>query len=98
MNLDPTRGLEIKKTRPCLILGTNILNARRRTAVVVPLSTAPQAVPPLLVPASCAGKAAVAVVDQPRAVARERLERRLGELSLADLTSVEEALRMVLEL
>ena len=77
---------------------THFLNERRRTVVVVPLSTAPQAAPPLLVPVSCAGKAAVAVVDQLRAVAKERLERRLGELSPADLTSVEEALRMVLEL
>ena len=98
VNLDPTRGSEIKKTRPCIILGTNILNERRRTVVIVPLSTGPQAAPPLLVPVDCAGKPAVAVVDQIRAVAKERLHRQLGELSPGDLIRVEEAMRIVLEL
>jgi mRNA interferase MazF len=96
--LDPTLGSEIKKTRPCLVMGTNVLNERRHTIVVVPLSTAPQAAPPVLVPVVCAGRHAVAVVDQIRAVAKERLTRHMGEVSAADLASVEDALRMVLEL
>jgi len=98
VNLDPTRGSEIKKTRPCIILGTNILNQRRRTVVIVPLSTAPQAALPLLVPVQCAGKTAVAVTDQIRAVAKERLHRPAGELAPGDLARVEEALRTILEL
>ena len=98
VNLDPTRGSEIKKTRPCIVLGTNVLNQRRRTVVIVPLSTGPEAAPPLLVPVRCAGKAATAVVDQIRAVAKERLHRRIGELSAEDLVKIEEALRTVLEL
>ncbi len=98
VNLDPTLGSEIRKTRPCIILGTNVLNERRRTVVIVPLSTAPQAAPPLLVPVVCAGKPAVAVIDQIRAVAKERLQRRIGELSSSDLASVEESLRIILEL
>jgi mRNA interferase MazF len=81
-----------------VVVGTNILNQHRRTVVVVPLSTTPQAAPPLLVPVTCAGKPAVAVVDQIRAVAKERIERRMGELSASDLLGIEEALRMVLEL
>jgi mRNA interferase MazF len=98
VNLDPTRGSEIKKTRPCIILGTNVLNERRRTVVIVPLSTAPQAAPPLLVPVQCAGKTAVAVTDQIRAVAKERLHRRAGELAPGDLARLEEALQTILEL
>ena len=98
VNLDPTLGSEIKKTRPCLVLGTNVLNERRRTVVIIPLSTGPHAAPPLLVPVGCAGRQAVAVVDQIRAVAKERLHRKLGELSPDDLVKVEEALRTVLEL
>ena len=98
VNLDPTLGSEIKKTRPCIILGTNVLNERRRTVVILPLSSAPQAAPPLLVPVVCAGKSAVAVVDQIRAVAKERLQRRVDELSPSDLDSVEEAVRTILEL
>ena len=43
VRLDPTLGSEIAKTRLCLILSTNILNERRKTVVVIPLSSSPQA-------------------------------------------------------
>jgi len=98
VRLDPTLGSEIKKTRPCLVVGTNVLNERRHTVVVVPLSSAPQAAPPVLVPVVCMGRSAVAVVDQIRAVAKERLTRQMGRISTADLAAVEDALRLVLEL
>ena len=98
VRLDPTAGSEIAKTRPCVILSTNILNERRRTVVVVPLSTSPQASPPLLIPVSCAGRNAVAVLDQIRAVSKERLERRLGELTSGDLEMIVQGLRDILEL
>ncbi len=98
VRLDPTEGSEIAKTRPCVILSTDVLNERRRTVVVVPLSTSPDSSPPLLVPVSCAGRPAVAVTDQVRAVAKQRLARRIGELSAEHLNAVEEGLRIVLEL
>ena len=98
VRLDPARGSDIAKTRPCLILSTNVVNERRRTVVVIPLSSSPQPSPPLLVPVSCAGREAVAVVDQIRAVAKERLEKRLGELTSEHLEAVEQGLRAVLEL
>ena len=98
VNLDPTRGSEIKKTRPCVVVGNNILNERRRSVVIIPLSTGPEAAPPLLVPVACGGKRSTAVVDQIRAVAKERLDRRMGELSPGDLIRLEDALRTVLEL
>ena len=96
--LDPTLGSEIAKTRPYLILSTNVLNERRRTVVVVPLSTSPHPSPPLLVPVHCAGRDVVAVIDQIRAVAKERLDERMGELAPTHLEAVEEGLRDVLEL
>jgi mRNA interferase MazF len=98
VRLDPTLGAEIKKTRPCLVVGANVLNERRRTVVIIPLSSAPQAAPPLLVLVVCGGRRAVAVVDQIRAVTRERFTRRIGEIAPQDLASVEDALRLVLEL
>jgi mRNA interferase MazF len=98
VRLDPTLGSEIRKTRPCVVAGTNVLNERRATVVVVPLSSSPPAAPPLLVPVSCAGREAVAVTDQIRAVAKRRLSRRMGALSSEDLLAVENGLRIVLEL
>jgi mRNA interferase MazF len=98
VRLDPTLGSEIKKIRPCLVVGTNVLNERRRTVVVVPLSSAPQAAPPLLVPVVSGNRKAVAVVDQIRAVTKERFTRRMSVLSPEDLATVEESLRIILEL
>jgi mRNA interferase MazF len=98
VRLDPTLGSEISKTRPCLILSSDILNARRRTVVIVPLSNSPQAQPPLLVPVRCDDRDVVAVTDQIRAVSKQRLERRLGALSPAHLDAVEQGVRDVLEL
>lgn len=98
VRLDPTRGSEIAKTRPCVILSTDVVNERRRTVIVIPLSTSPHPSPPLLVPVSWAGRKAVAVIDQIRAVAKERLEKCLGELGTEQLEAVERGLRTVLEL
>jgi mRNA interferase MazF len=98
VRLDPTLGSEIGKTRPCLVIGTNVVNQRRRTVIVVPLSTSPAAGPPLLVPVACAGRPAVLVIDQIRAVAKERFDRRIGTLSTEDLGTVEDALRQILDL
>ncbi len=98
VRLDPTLGSEIKKTRPCLVVSTNILNECRRTVVVVPLSSSPQASPPLLVPVVCNGRPAVAVLDQIRAVAKERFDCLMGSLSTDHMKAVEDGLRQILEL
>jgi len=98
VRLDPALGSEIAKTRPCLILSSNIINERRRTIVVVPLSSSPQASPPLLVPVQCGGREVVAVTDQIRAVSKERLDRCMGTLSRQELEAVEQGVRDVLEL
>ena len=98
VRLDPTLGSEIAKTRPCAILSGNVFNELRRTVVVIPLSTWPQSSAPLLVPVRCDGRDVVAVTDQVRAIAKHRLDRRLGELSSEDLKAVEQGVREVLEL
>ncbi len=98
VRLDPTLGSEIAKTRPCVIFSGNIFNRFRRTVVVIPLSRSPQSSPPLLVPVECDGQTVVAVTDQIRAVTKQRLERRIGELSADDLGAVERGVREILEL
>jgi len=96
--LDPTEGREIRKTRPCLVLTTNIANQHRRTVVVVPLSSSPTGSPPLLVPLTCEGQPTVAVVDQIRAVTKERFLRRIESITAQQLRAVEDGLRAILEL
>jgi mRNA interferase MazF len=96
--LDPTVGSEIKKTRPCVVISTSVLNQHRRTVVVIPLSSSPRGAPPVMVSVRCAGRPAVAMIDQVRAIALERLADRIELLSAEHLGAIEDALREILEL
>ena len=98
INLDPTRGSEIRKQRPCVVLSANPINRWRATPVVVPLSASPDDAPPVVVAIPSAGPDSVAVVDQIRAVDRSRFVSRKGKLSAADLSVLEIAIKRVLEL
>jgi mRNA interferase MazF len=98
VRLDPTLGSEIAKTRPCVILSGNVFNRLRRTVVVIPLSSSPEAGPPLLISVQYDGRDVVAVTDQVRAVAKQRLHRRIGALSGDDLKALEQGVRDILEL
>jgi mRNA-degrading endonuclease toxin of MazEF toxin-antitoxin module len=60
--------------------------------------TSPQPSPPILVPLECAGQRVLAVTDQIRAVTKERLSERMGEISASDLLAAEAAVRRILEL
>lgn len=96
--LDPTLGSEIRKTRPCVVVSVRVLNERRRTVIVVPLSSSPKASPPILIPITCDGRPAVAVSDQLRAVAKERLRSRLGVVAEDELAALAGGLRQIMQL
>lgn len=96
--LDPALGSEIRKTRPCVVISVKVLNERRRTAIVVPLSSSPKASPPILIPITCDGRPTVAVSDQIRAVAKERLRSRLGVVAHDELAALEDGLRQIMQL
>jgi mRNA interferase MazF len=96
--LDPTQGSEIKKTRPCVVLTHDTLNRLRKTVVVVPLSTAAKPHPPITVAVTCQGQAAVAVIDQIRAVAKHRLQSKMESLSAKDLSAITRAISTILEI
>jgi mRNA interferase MazF len=96
--LDPGQGSEIKKTRPCVVLTHNTLNELRKTVVVVPLSTEAKPNPPITVPVICQGRAAVAVIDQIRAVAKHRLQSKMETLATKDLEAITRALSTILEI
>lgn len=97
VDLDPARGSEMTKTRPCVVLSASELNAVRRTVVIVPLTTTPKPVSwPLLIEAPSAGPSSKVRVEHIRALDKSRFGRRLGRLDDEDMTKIEEALGMVL--
>lgn len=96
--LDPTLGSEIRKTRPCVVISIKVLNERRRTVIVIPLSSSPKASPPILIAICCDGQPTVAVTDQIRAVSKERLRSRLGAVTTEEMSALENGLRQILQL
>jgi len=78
--LDPTRGVEIQKTRPCLVVSPNEMNPHLRTVIVAPMTTASRPYP-TRVPVQFQRKHGQVALDQLRAVDRARLIRRLGKIS-----------------
>jgi len=75
-----------------------VLNERRRAVIVVPLSSSPKVSPPILIPVTCDGRPAVAVSDQIRAVAKERLRSRLGAVATDEMAALEDGLRQIMQL
>jgi mRNA interferase MazF len=79
VSLEPTRGREIRKTRPCVVVSPDELNGHLRTFIVAPMTTGGHPYP-FRVPCRFRGTAGHVVLDQVRTVDRERLVRRLGSL------------------
>jgi len=80
VSLSPTRGGEIRKTRPCVVVSPDELNAHLRTFIVAPLTTGAFSYP-FRVPCTFQGRSGHVVLDQVRTVDQERLVKRLGVLS-----------------
>ena len=80
VNLDPTVGHEIQKTRPCLVVSPDEMNHHIRTVIVAPLTTQGQTYPSR-VPCRFKGKAGLVVLDQIRTVDQARLMKKLGRLN-----------------
>jgi mRNA interferase MazF len=95
VDLDPTRGGEINKQRPCVIFSSNSVN-RRRNTVVVPLSSSPTVRPPVTIAVNLNGRPGVAVTDQIAAKAKERFGNRVGSLTVDEMKAIEAGLRQVL--
>jgi mRNA interferase MazF len=91
VELDPTRGSEIRKTRPCVVVSPDELNHHIRTVIVAPMTTAGQPYP-WRVTCRFRNKTGTVAVDQLRTVDRERLVQRLGALSEPTLLAVLERL------
>lgn len=80
VNLDPTVGHEIKKTRPCLIISPDEMNRFIGTVIVAPMTTKGKKYPTRI---SCSfqGKKGQIILDQIRTVDKKRLVKKLGSIS-----------------
>jgi mRNA interferase MazF len=79
IDLDPTVGSEIRKTRPCLVISPDEMNRHIRTVIVAPMTTAGKAYPTRV---SCRfqGKTGWIVLDQIRTIDKSRLIQKIGTI------------------
>jgi len=94
--LDPTIGSEIQKTRPCLVVSPDELNAHLRTVIVAPMTTGSRPAP-FRVPVSFKGKTGLVLPDQMRTLDRARLVKRLGAIDAETRTAVLRVLKSMFE-
>lgn len=80
VNLDPTLGSEIQKTRPCLIISPDEMNDHIATAIVAPMTTKGRMYP-TRVNCQFEGKEGQVVLDQIRTVDKIRLVKKIGTIS-----------------
>ena len=86
VNLDPSVGVEIRKTRPCLIVSPDEINVALQTIIVAPLTTTPPRTLPTRVPLKATPKSGLsndsyAVLDQIKSVDRRRVVTEMGTIS-----------------
>ena len=79
INLDPTIGSEIQKTRPCLVISPDEMNRYIRTVIIAPMTTSGTAYP-TRVECKFRGKQGQIVLDQIRTVDKARFVKRLGNI------------------
>jgi mRNA interferase MazF len=92
------RGVEIEKTRSCIIVSYTGVNEYRNTVVVVPLTTGSREAPPIIITIASVGNNSKAVCDQIVAVDKRRVGEKVGSLTQKELAYFEECLRKVLGL
>ncbi len=87
VNLDPTIGSKIKKTRPCLVISPDEMNRYINTVIVAPMTTKGRDYP-TRVACKFQGKQGQIVIDQIRTVDKARLIKRVGKIDAQTETKV----------
>ena len=94
VNLDPTVGSEIRKTRPCVVVSPAEMHGHLRTLIVAPMSTKSRSAP-FRIGVTHGGKKGLILLDQVRAVDKVRLVKKWGAVPPKTLTAALSALREV---
>jgi mRNA interferase MazF len=94
IDFDPSRGAEIKKTRPAVIVSPDSMNNNLQTVIVAPLTSTIRGYPSRVL-ATFDDKGGEIVLDQLRCVDKTRLKRKIGELETFEAEAVCEVLALM---
>jgi mRNA interferase MazF len=92
VNLDPTIGSEIKKTRPCVVISPNEMNKYLRTIVIAPMTSSSKKYP-TRVKVKHDNKTGWIVLDQIRTIDRQRIIKVFGELQDLEIQELKSVLK-----
>jgi len=95
INLNPTIGNEIKKTRPCLVISPNEMNKYIATVIIAPMTTKSHDYPSR-VPVTFQDRQAWIVLDQIRTVDKRRFIKRIGKIDSKTIARVKRVLSEML--
>ena len=92
INLDPTLGSEIQKTRPCVIVSPNEMNKYLNTIVISPMTSSLKEYP-TRIPVNHNDKKGMIAIDQIRTVDKKRIIKLLGKLNKAEIKMTKEVIK-----
>ena len=92
VNLDPTKGSEIKKTRPCLVISPNEMNKYLRTVVIAPMTTEERSYP-TRIKINYNKKKGAAAIDQIRTIDKSRIIKSLSSISQKEIDQCKAVIR-----
>ncbi len=102
IEFDPTRGSEIKKTRPAAVVTNNLANEFSPVITIIPITSQNlnkiRVFEVLITSAVGLKKASKAIVAQIRTVDRSRIQKKIGHISPSDIKKIDLALRLHLDL
>ena len=92
VNLDPTLGSEIQKTRPCVIVSPNEMNKHLKTVVICPMTTNTKEYP-TRVAVNQDGKSGMIIIDQIRTIDKSRIQKVIGKLNKTEIKMCKEVIK-----
>ena len=95
VNLDPTIGHEIKKTRPCLVISPDEMNDNIQTVIIAPMTTKSHRYP-TRVPVTAQNKKGWIVLDQIRTIDNQRLIKKIGKINSETIKEVKSIIKEML--
>jgi mRNA interferase MazF len=91
VTLNPTKGSEINKTRPSVIISPNVLNKHLNTVIIAPLTTTIKNYPSRVL-SNFEGQPGEIALDQLRAVDKERLKKKIGTVDKKTSENIKQVL------
>ena len=95
VNIDPTIGSEIKKTRPCIVISPNEINHNLRTVIIAPMTTTYREYP-TRIDVKHNNKVGFIVIDQIRTIDKRRIIKKFEQLSEKDYSRVKKIIKELL--